>query len=401
MAETRTDPVICFPYSGDMFGGHVVSSFLLIEELRRRGWPVVLALHGAGRVLDLAREHAFPHIELPPLPGRPEIDRADGWHFGNLLSLRDCLQALRGRTIALVHVNDKRMLRTWALPAVLTRTPLLSHWRSVYGPSRSVDLGLRAARRIVSVSTYSRATLPDWAQAKTEVVYNPFRPTLGEDAARQARADIRDRLHLPQQAAVIGVFGSLTQRKRPHVLADLLAALPCTADGRPVFGLICGERVQPHDERIEAVLRDEPQSARLRCPGFVPDVSRWMAACDVIVAPAVREPLARVGIEAQSVGVPVIVSQDGGLKEVVDHGASGFVLDPFDLDAWIAHVRAVLDQPRLAARLAAGGRAAAARLAPERHASAIEGVYAHCGLPSPPACGLLGIDGGGIKAATP
>ena len=101
-----------------------------------------------------------------------------------------------------------------------------------------------------------------------------------------------------------------------------------------------------------------------------------MAASDVMIAPAVDEPLARVGVEAQAVGLPAIVSSDGGLREVVEHGVSGLVVDPHDFDGWLAAVRSVLDDRNLAARLAAGGREAAARLTLARHADAVEAVYA-------------------------
>jgi glycosyltransferase involved in cell wall biosynthesis len=100
-----------------------------------------------------------------------------------------------------------------------------------------------------------------------------------------------------------------------------------------------------------------------------------MAACDVMVAPAVDEPLARVGVEAQSVGLPVVVSSDGGLREVVDDGVSGLVVDPDDFEAWVDGVRSILDDAGLARRLAEGGLEAAAKLTVARHADAIEGIY--------------------------
>src|SRR5690606_13513447 len=87
------------------------------------------------------------------------------------------------------------------------------------------------------------------------------------------------------------------------------------------------------------------------------------------------EPLARVGVEAQNAGLPAIVSSDGGLREVVEDGVSGLVVDPEDFEAWVAQVRRVLDDAELSRTLAEGGYQAAARLTVERHADAMDGIY--------------------------
>jgi glycosyltransferase involved in cell wall biosynthesis len=123
------------------------------------------------------------------------------------------------------------------------------------------------------------------------------------------------------------------------------------------------------------MLADGRWSDRVKSPGFVSNAIEWMTACDVMIAPAVEEPLARVGVEAQSVGLPVIVSSDGGLREVVEHGVSGLIVDPDKFDDWVAAVQQVLDSPALAARLQEGGRHSAAKLTIGRHADAIEATY--------------------------
>ena len=368
--------MILFPYAVDTRGGSVYSSFLLIEELTRRGCPAIPAFHGDGFARDLARQRGLRFVDLPALGIKAEASRKDGFRLGNLTAAPACIKAIREHAVKLVHVNDKRMLRTWALPARLTGRPLLAHWRSVYAPSWSVDLGLRFASRVVCVSAYSRGLLPDWAQEKSEVVYNPFQSGMDAEARDATRRRIRAEAGIPQDAAVIGFFGSLLSRKRAHVLIKILQRLNETADGRPVYGVLCGDVQAPRDEQYFSLLAEGgPWLERFVCPGFVNNVLEWMAASDVMIAPAVDEPLARVGVEAQSVGLPAIVSSDGGLREVVEDGVSGLVIDPHDFESWVAMVRLVLDDAAFAQRLADGGLRAAAKLTVEKHADAVEAVY--------------------------
>ena len=334
------------------------------------------AFHGAGFARDLARQRGLEFMDLPALGSRAESSRKDGFRMGNLTSAPACMSAIRRHGVTLVHVNDKRMLRTWSLPTKATGRPLLTHWRSVYAPSWSVDLGLRLASWVVCVSAYSRNLLPPWAKEKSEVVYNPFRPSLDANARSEMRRRIREQAQIPENAAVVGYFGALLARKRPHILINLLQRLSATADGRPIYGVICGDVQEPRDDLYFKLMQSGGDwRSRLVSAGFVSNVAEWMAACDVMIAPAVDEPLARVGVEAQSVGLPAIVSSDGGLREVVEDGESGLVVDPNDFEAWVEKVRQVLDDAAFAQHLTDGGLKAAAKLTVERHADAIEGVY--------------------------
>lgn len=369
------DGVILFPYAGDTRGGSVHSSFILIEELLRRGRSPVLVFHGEGYARDLALARGFPAIDMPALGSVAERDRKDGFRAGNVTAALACRRLMQRHRARFVHVNDKRMLRTWSGAVCFSRCALITHWRSVYDPSWSVNLGLRLSDRIVCVSQYSRDLLPTWTSGKSEVVYNPFTAPFPVEKRPGIRAAMRSRAGIPEDAAVIGFVGALLARKRPHVLLKLLKRIEQTADGRKVYGIVCGETLEPHDRDYFRMLRAEEWGGRVVTPGFVTNAPEWMAACDVLVAPAIDEPLARVGVEAQSIGLPVMVSSDGGLKEVVEHGVSGLVVDPDDFEGWVAGVRQILDQPEFMARLASGGLEAAAHLTVKQHADAVEAIY--------------------------
>lgn len=49
--------------------------------------------------------------------------------------------------------------------------------------------------------------------------------------------------------------------------------------------------------------------------------------CDILIAPALCEPYGQLLVEAMNYGVPCIVSNVGGMPEVVDHAVNGLVLD--------------------------------------------------------------------------
>ncbi|HUO88495.1 MAG TPA: glycosyltransferase family 4 protein [Rhizomicrobium sp.] len=366
---------IGFPFTADRFGGSNVSSFVLARALAAAGHRIRVIAHGEGRVLDEAKNVGFEVERLPALSAVPGYERPDRFRIEQMLAFSACRDAIRRLRLDIVHTNDLGMLRTWAFPALSLGTALVAHWRSNYQQSWSVDAGLGIARAIIAISNYSAAALPHWARQKTTVEYNPL--DLQYDAARRdgIRLRLRVDLGLPPDAAVIGIFGNHLVRKRTHVLADVLAAIPVTSDGRQVFGLACGARAEPYDYLLDKKVESFALAERLLRPGFVRPVEDWMGACDVVLAPAINEPLGRSVLEAQALGVPVVLSTDGGFRELVVDGQTGLICEPYDLNAWIVATRRLLDDRRLATALADAAGAVSSRLRPDAHARRVVAVY--------------------------
>jgi glycosyltransferase involved in cell wall biosynthesis len=335
---------------------------------------VHILTHGAGgRVTEEAATLDLPVTRLPPLSATPSYSRPDRFRLEQLLAFRDARNAIERLGLDIVHANDITVLRSWAAPSLAARAALIAHWRSNYSESWSVKTGLRIAARVIAISRTSFEQLPGWVREKAVVEYNAFAPL--PPGWRQAAVGIRQSLGLPPDAALVGVFGNLVTRKRTHVLADVLKAVTRTADGRPVFGIVCGGRAEPYDHELDRKIAAYGLEDRLLRPGFVRPVENWMAACDAILAPAVREPFGRTVIEALAVGVPVAVSSDAGACELVRDGHTALVCDPQDIAGWIAATRCLLDDQNLVASMTTAARELTAQLAPAHHAARVSRIY--------------------------
>lgn len=54
-----------------------------------------------------------------------------------------------------------------------------------------------------------------------------------------------------------------------------------------------------------------------------------MASSDLVIIPSIwPEPMGRIAIEANYLGVPVVASRTGGLTEVVEDGVTGILVEP-------------------------------------------------------------------------
>jgi glycosyltransferase involved in cell wall biosynthesis len=110
-----------------------------------------------------------------------------------------------------------------------------------------------------------------------------------------------------------------------------LAAAELRARGVEAELVVVGDG--PHRGEMEEALSGTP--TRFLGFRYGEELSRLYASSDVFVFPSVTDTLGQVVMESQASGLPVLVSDQGGPKEVVEDGRTGFVLPAAKPGAWV------------------------------------------------------------------
>jgi L-malate glycosyltransferase len=96
------------------------------------------------------------------------------------------------------------------------------------------------------------------------------------------------------------------------------------------------------------------------------DVTPLLSIADLFLLPSERESFGLAALEAMACEVPVVASRVGGLPEVIDHGVTGFLHAPDDIEAMAESAIALLEDDDLQKRMAAEAkRTAFARFSSE------------------------------------
>ncbi|MBF0330315.1 MAG: glycosyltransferase family 4 protein [Candidatus Omnitrophica bacterium] len=188
-----------------------------------------------------------------------------------------------------------------------------------------------------------------------------------------SRLAYRQLLGLGDQDIVLVCAARLEPIKNHRMLIDMLARL---AQDHPTIKLVClGDGADR-----EALVRHAAQcdvASRVVFTGFRQDVASIYSACDIFVMASLNEGMGRSVLEAMAVGLPVAVSNVGGLPAIVTDGVEGLLVSPADLDGWIRAVGSLITDPALRLRLS---RAAKKRVNEQysivRMVKEIEEVYA-------------------------
>jgi glycosyltransferase involved in cell wall biosynthesis len=100
------------------------------------------------------------------------------------------------------------------------------------------------------------------------------------------------------------------------------------------------------------------------------------SALAVIVPSSWPEPFGMVVLEAWRANRVVVVARSGALPEIVEDGHDGVVVEPEDVDGFVAAVTRLVADPYLAEAMGlAGGRAASSRFSSTAHVERLEALY--------------------------
>ncbi|MET0499052.1 MAG: glycosyltransferase [Steroidobacteraceae bacterium] len=192
--------------------------------------------------------------------------------------------------------------------------------------AKLLERGLaRFCDRIVCISLheYSEARALGLRPEKLAVVRNGIRSTA------QSAADGSVAVDWPAGARRVLFVGRLDRQKGTDVLFSAMHEL-----GADAFAYIAGD----------VALKDAPPAAlpaNARRVGWLSPESlqAYYRSADLLVVPSRWEGFGLVALEAMRAGLPVIASSVGGLREIVDHGVTGWLIPSRNVEALVGAIR--------------------------------------------------------------
>jgi glycosyltransferase involved in cell wall biosynthesis len=367
---------ICFPLAGDIpVGGGHVSVLLLIQNLDRRRFRPIIAVHGDGPVRRWLEEQGVRH-EIESLATCVRDRRCVRMGDVALICRRSwgLARFLRERKVEIVHVNDTIMLGTWALAARLAGAKLLWHKRGPWTDRRLHRLWFRVVDHVIAISRFAAPPLPS---PKCSIIYNAAgnqQQTFDRAASRQ---HLLSETGLPASTKILGFFADIDkERKRPAVFLEIIAQVQQKSPQLRVAGLLFGQASSATERHLRAQAESLGIADRIRFMGFRYPAGPWIAGCDLLIVPSVGEGFGRTLVEAMVLGTIAVAADSGGHREIIKDGETGFLVPPDDIRAFADRVCRLLERPDEAAALACRSRKDALdRFGTRRHVQSVINVY--------------------------
>ncbi|MFB1097544.1 glycosyltransferase family 4 protein [Terribacillus sp. JSM ZJ617] len=144
---------------------------------------------------------------------------------------------------------------------------------------------------------------------------------------------------------VILFVGRLVQLKGVHVLIEALRQLKMVNTNWECW--ILGDGFEEAIERFTDQMEDADLLSDIRLLGSVPNVKDFLEAADIFVLPSLQDTQPHSVMEAQLSGIPVVVSNAGGLPEMVEEGVTGLLSEAGQPDSLSHQLARLLADPSL------------------------------------------------------
>ena len=287
------------------------------------------------------------------LPDAPDIGYG-GDLFNETRRYADlCLDLAKGEDFDVIHAHDWLTFPAAQALSKATGKPWIAHVHSTEydraGEGANLEVaeyerrGVQLADRVIAVSEFTRKILINrfgLDKAKCDVVYNGVEQTF-KNGVEKTKA-LSPPTGIKKGEKVVLYLGRVTMQKGPEYFINAAKKVLEKMDN--VKFVVAGS-----GDQIERTIEQAAKAgigSKITFTGFLrrADVDRIFEMADVYVMPSVSEPFGIAPLEAIAHDVPVIISRQSGVSEVLEHALK--------VDFWDTHdiankIIAVLRHPPL------------------------------------------------------
>jgi glycosyltransferase involved in cell wall biosynthesis len=243
---------------------------------------------------------------------------------------------LRATNPGVLYMLDHRNAVLYGVPAAVAagvRYRIMAvHTMGLLGGKKSVPTSVRLLlpwiSAIVTVAKQQQQYLEEvegiprekMAHIPNGVDVGRFRPPADEVERNEARRF----LGVPSDNMVVGTLSVLRPEKGHEVFLEAAASISKQMDN--VSFVVMGDG--PEREKLEAMAKGLGMNSHVVFTGWVSDTETALRALDVAVMSSrpVVETAPLAALEAMATGVPMVVSDVGALRELVNEGSTGFLV---------------------------------------------------------------------------
>lgn len=223
--------------------------------------------------------------------------------------------------------------------------------------------GMEAADRVIAVSNLTRNIVIERygiAADKVTTVHNAVR--FAENAHAEEQRGVEDK--------IVTFLGRITYQKGPDYFVEAAAKVLKRVSNVRFVMAGSGDMLRHVIRRVAKLgIAD-----RFHFTGFLKgdDVQKMFALSDVYVMPSVSEPFGISPLEAMKSNVPVVISKQSGVAEVLDYAVK---VDYWDVDAMADAIYGLVTYPALSKTFASEGLREVTGLKWNNAAAKVKEVY--------------------------
>jgi glycosyltransferase involved in cell wall biosynthesis len=189
---------------------------------------------------------------------------------------------------------------------------------------------------------------------KHSTIYNCVDTERIRSVTKDADKDELRRRYNLKEGFVIGIVGRTNYNKGQLILIDAMSKI---VKHNPDIRVLIVGHDQQRDQIIERASQHNLTNNIIFTGKLAPQEAHELySIMDIIAIPSLYEGFGLTAVEAMAVGLPVVASCIGGLKEIVKDKITGFLVEPQNTNQLAGAIVKILEDPEYAAKLGEAGR---------------------------------------------
>jgi glycosyltransferase involved in cell wall biosynthesis len=363
---------VVFPFLGHRIGGSHISAIALAEGLEQHGsYECTFICPGD---TTLHEELCHRRLRVVNSGDRPRDRWPISTDLARLLRRRALLTGISKGRRTVVHCNDVHALGSWFMPARSLSLPVVYHHRSLNDMTWKKGFVLSHVAHTICISASTYQNVGFFSHFKCSQIWNPFSNKTDRPSIAQYRWALRNELALQKDTCLVGFVGNFWMRKRPLYFVDV--ARHMLSQNRRLHFFFFGQSGDVSEVVVKNYICRYKLEPFFSLLGFRLPPEANISALDLLLAPAVAEPFGRTLIEAITVGVPFVATDDAGHREIIDRWGGGtLVPSSAPSNTFASAALSSLKQSRNCALEVEARSKVANELSIERHIRHIDSVY--------------------------
>jgi len=182
----------------------------------------------------------------------------------------------------------------------------------------------------------------EWIEAdmlSVNTIYNGL--NLENLIVDRSAEELKTFLNIDKDALIVGTVFRISDEKRPFLWAEIAKDVNQKYNKKVHFILV-GDG--PLMGELSEFVKKHKLTEFVHLVGRQEDVANWYNIMNIFILTSAVEGIANAMLEAEYVGVPVIVPDVGGLKEAVIEGVTGYVLEDDTKENFVSTIIKVLEK---------------------------------------------------------
>lgn len=318
---------------------------------------------GEADSLHILKEYGIKPILIPELKRNP-----------NFISDRKALKKIKAIIEEfnpdIVHTHASKAGAIGRKAAFDSKVPIVVHtfhghvFHSYFGKFKSEVFRLiekRLASKssgIIAISEQQKYELTEkYAIAdkeKVEVIPLGFDLNQFQVNLDLKRKETREKYNLSSEQIAIAIIGRLAPIKNHKLFLDSIEIVNRQTTKKPVFFVVGdGEIMNEIEEQINKIKTN--QAIDIRLTSWIHDIKTFNAGMDIICLTSNNEGTPVSLIEAQACNIPVISTDVGGVKDIVNDNETGFIIPKNNLEKFAEKLLFLIEDEKTRKKMSQNG----------------------------------------------